>query len=247
MLVLAGDGIVAPAPDVKDRIACGCTDGEPDAVPGLDGAERLPHPEAARSPGLGAHGETELPVGERAIALREWELPWRPVELAWRVALSSRTSSTATRKLAPRLVLESYALDEQALDFSPTSDDFSSLPDAYEGRTPLAANATAALEVQLKGVIAEPLLRQLRETPIVAQSLGGFTQALTMLDQTPAAPGRRPRAARRSRTPFVRRVAAAVGDEARFGPLPRQPVHPAAQRPLHAHRPAARRRVRPLA
>jgi len=225
VLVLAGDGIVAPAPDVKDRIACGCTDGEPDAVPGLDGAERLPHPEAAQLAWAGAHGETELPVGERAIALREWELPWRPVELAWRVALELPNELDGHSKLAPRLVLESYALDEQALDFSPTSDDFSSLPDAYEGRTPLAANATAALEVQLKGVIAEPLLRQLRETPIVAQSLGGFTHALTMLDQTlqlPVAdPGGSP-----LEEPFVRRVAAAVGDEARFGPLGDNPFTP---------------------
>ena len=227
VVVLAGEGIAAPAADIKDEVRCACdVPGPPPAAFGFDGAERLPHPEAAHLAWLGAHAAAEaegLPDAE--IALRPWRFPWRPVELAWRVALQLPNELGARGPLAPGVVLANYALDEDALDFTPCRDDFDSLPDCYEGRSPLAANATAALETQLEAVVEDDLLRRLREKPLVTQSLGGFTQALAMLDQTLQLPVADPYGSPLDQ-PFVRRVAEAVGDEARFGPLPDNPFAP---------------------
>ena len=249
VLVLAGDGIPAPAPDLGEQVRCALVRTLPDAPdePGFEALTQLTHPEAGQLTRLGAFGDPAANgLPEPAIALRAWSVPWRPVELAWRVALQLPDELDSGRPLERDVVLKNYTLGERTLDFDPCDDGFDGMADEYEGRAPLAANATVALETQLGKVLdAEDLLAQLAAKPLVAQSLGGFTQALGMLDQGLQLPVRDP-AARRwmrrsssaSRTPSPARETS---------PIAGQPVRPAALRALHAQRAAARRRVRPLA
>ena len=72
---------------------------EPPQVEGLEAADRLPHPAAGRlAARRGVADAAGLP--EPGIALRKWDLPWRPIEIAWRVALQLPTSWTRPRSSA---------------------------------------------------------------------------------------------------------------------------------------------------
>jgi hypothetical protein len=228
VVVLTGDGVSAPPPDLSEQVVCALasTLPEPPETPGFEALTRLTHPEPAQLARLGAFADRSaegLPAPE--IALRTWSLPWRPVELAWRVTLQLPAELESGRPLAPGFVLDGYTLHERVLDFDPCEDAFDGMPDEYEGRAPLAANATAALERQLGAVLDAGLLERLHARPIVAQSLGGFTQALGMLDpglQLPVAdPYGSPLDA-----PFVQRVVDAVAGEGSVGPLPDNPFAP---------------------
>jgi hypothetical protein len=222
VVVLAGKGIPDVAPDIAETVACARG---PLTAPGFDELTALPHPEAGPLAWLGAFGEGANGLPEPEIALRTWEAPWRPVELAWRVALQVPHELATREPLPERVVLANQSLHDRTLDFEPSDDAFDSLADTFEGRALLAANATAALERQLEGLIDDELLARLRKTPLVAQSLGGFTQALAMLDQRLQLPVAEPDGAPLDAA-FARRVADAVGEEARFGPLPDNPFTP---------------------
>ena len=225
VVVLCGDGIPGPPPDAKGELTCAVATALPVApdVPGLEDAGKLPHRELARLVALVAAGGAGLPEPE--IALRDWQLPWRPIELAWRVALQLPDELDTTADLDRDVVLRHYRLDPEQLDFEPRRDDFSGMPDEYEGRTPLAGNATAGLELQLRGLIDDGLLDGLRAKPLVAQALGGFTRALAMLDQGLQLPVADPFGSALDAA-FVERIAASVADQGRLGPLPENPFAP---------------------
>ena len=229
VLVLAGDGIPAPAPDLGEQVRCALVRTLPDAPdePGFEALTQLTHPEAGQLTRLGAFGDPAANgLPEPAIALRAWSVPWRPVELAWRVALQLPDELDSGRPLERDVVLKNYTLRERTLDFDPCDDGFDGMADEYEGRAPLAANATVALETQLGKVLdAEDLLAQLAAKPLVAQSLGGFTQALGMLDQGLQLPVRDPYGSPLDAA-FVQRVADAVAGEGNVGPLPDNPFAP---------------------
>ena len=187
VLVLAGDGI-SPRRRTQGPDRCGCAD--PAGAPYPAWRRRaVPHPEAAQLAWAGALGEP-APGGRARDRAARVAAPLAPVELAWRVALELPDELDATPARTPPRARELYAR-RAALDFTPTTTT-SLMPDAYEGRTPLAANATAALEIQLARAHRGALLRSSGK-PIVAQSLGGFTHALDDARPDAAAPGRRPR------------------------------------------------------
>ena len=223
--------------------------GEPPAVLGFDGAERVPHAEAAharlarRARRRGGRG----PAGRRDRAARVG------------VAVASGRAGVARRAAAPERARRPRAArtgrrarqlrrsTRKRWTSTRCRDDFDALPDEYEGRAPLAANATAALETQLRASSSEDLLR--------AAAREAARGAVARRLHAGARDARPDACNSRSPSPYGSPLDAAVRAARRrsrrrpgaLRPAPGQPVRAAAQRPLHAQRAAPRRRVRPLA
>ena len=175
----------------------------------------------------------------------------RGARSSWRGAsrCSSRTSSTTTAELASRVVLATTALDGRALDFEPRRATTSPrCPTSTRAARRSPANATAALERAAaradRGDAAAAACARRRWSPSRSAASRTRWRCSTSACSCPVAEPVRLAARRR-----VRRAhrGGASATRARFGPLPDNPFAPLRSRPLHAQRPAARRRVRPLA
>ena len=194
---------------------------------GIDAADRLPHAEAGRLVRQAlAFGPDAAGLPAPEIALRKWTLPWRPIEIAWRVALQLPDELDAPAELGSRTSCSRITRCARGSSTStPSTTRSTSCPTSTRAGRRSRPTRAPALEVLLEGRVDEALLQRLRDRPLIAQALGGFTPALTMLDQNLQLPVADPDGSPLD-AEFVARVAAGVGDQARFAPVPDNPFAP---------------------
>ncbi|MDA0162830.1 hypothetical protein OM076_21330 [Solirubrobacter ginsenosidimutans] len=217
VVVLCGDGLPGSAPDAADEPPFV---GDEPTRPAPAGYERLAPPEVAQLLEYGA------------AHARPWKLPWRPVELAWRVSVQLRRELDTSAGLDPQVVLDHFAMPPDGFDLESDSVRYEALADEYTGRVLLAANASIGLERQIATAIEqrrydglEGLLGPLQQQPLLAQVLSGFTSALGMLAHQLQLPVEDPQGSPLDAA-FVTRVRDAIDAERRFSPLMHNPFAP---------------------
>lgn len=190
---------------------------------------------AAAAPENGITFNGPAPQGD--VLMRAWTRPWNPVSLSWGFDFQPLAAVGAGGLPAypPGVVLHELEFDRETFDYTyPAGTRFSGTAQQYQGISLLSSGATVDLRSQIAQFLRyddDPELRQildaLRDMPAVAQSLGGFHDALTMLQLVMQLPVFDPAAISKTYASFTNGpVAAAVGPENQHTPATGFPFNP---------------------
>jgi hypothetical protein len=190
---------------------------------------------AASTPENGITFNGPPPQGD--VVMRVWALPWNPIALSWRMDFEPLVSlgPGGSEAYLPDTVVTKLRFDRETFDYSyPDGTTFSGAVQSYQGVVLLSSGATTELRTQVARYLRyndDPELRQilgdLEDVPALAQAVGGFHDALLMMEMVLQMAVYDPAAISRLYQDFSNAaVAGAVGAENQHTPRTGFPYNP---------------------
>ena len=173
-------------------------------------------------------------ISPAAVAVNPWVRPWNPLFMHWRAEykpVASVNTDDGRRLFPADLITSRFELAEDTIDLRETQSN-PQKSESYEGITILTPNAINRFEELAAGFVAESgghpavseALEQLRRTPVLAQALSGFHDALIMKRKQMQFPLEDPLDA--ERRDFNERLRRFVGAYNRHAPTPENYFNP---------------------
>ncbi|WP_223422659.1 hypothetical protein [Tateyamaria pelophila] len=154
----------------------------------LEGGDRLPNPDLKLR--FAALTDTAPAIVPDSLGLRRWTgNPWRPLYLVWEVDWNPQAGLGGDAPIPGNW--SSWELNDSGNDFEIPKDlAVEATPYTYKSYTMLAPNAAFVLRRRLEKLVEtkandklSQIISDLDSMPVVAQSLGGFQEALGQLMQ----------------------------------------------------------------
>lgn len=154
----------------------------------LDAAQRAWLNATAPEDGIAFNGPS--PQGD--VVMRIWTRPWNPIALSWRVDFQPLVPVGAggAETYPADTVVTKLDFDRETFDYTyPDGTQFSGAVQAYQGVALLSSGATTDLRSQIAQYLRynddpelQAILDDLQDVPALAQAMGGFHDALLMLE-----------------------------------------------------------------
>lgn len=132
------------------------------------------------------------PTPQGDIVYRTWSMPWYPIGLSWRFDFYPLVpvSHEPTSVYPVDTIINKLAYDPTDFDYVyPDGTVFGATPQQYQGSVLLSSGASADLRTQIEQYLRyteneelEIILRDMSNYPVLAQSLSGFHDTLSMLE-----------------------------------------------------------------
>ena len=145
---------------------------------------------AAEAPQDGITFDGPSPQGD--VVMRAWTRPWNPIALSWRVDFQPLVAvgSGGSEAYPPDTVVTKLDFDRDTFDYTyPDGTEFSGSVQSYQGVALLGTGATTDLRTQIARYLRynedeelRQILDDLRDVPALSQAMGGFHDALLMLE-----------------------------------------------------------------
>lgn len=129
-----------------------------------------------------------------SVALKTWAMPWNPIGLSWRFDWHV-PQALADGEYSATFVTDNFTWNADALDWRLDRQSFSSTVQQYSGSVLLSPDASMSIRGEIQQYLEHypdgtdndelrQILADLSGLPLLAQALGGLSEAMLMLEPT---------------------------------------------------------------